>query len=178
MDYWVEDWHWRKFGRRQGLDDWDFYKARYGYKETHDQFFSRGVAVDWESGPLKDLSSYTHSNSYFRINQSLNKHEWQFIMGILARMDVSQIEHMELELPYPPLYPNDALGMDHLRHALTSSGQFLKLKILRIKMKSPKPDFPAFLSLGHEGSAEMANALQYGSSQICSRYPFLPVMSV
>ncbi|CAM6123325.1 unnamed protein product [Calypogeia fissa] len=169
MDYSVEDSYWRKFGRRQGLDDWDFYQEKYDFYEACHRYYSRGVAVDWKSGPLKDLSSYTHSNSYFRINQSLDEHEWQFIMGILARMDVSQIEHMELELPYTPLYPKEALGMDHLRHALTS-GQFLKLKSLRIK--ATKPDFPAFLSLGQEGSAELANALRY------SEFPNLLTLSL
>ncbi|CAM6092524.1 unnamed protein product [Calypogeia fissa] len=122
MDFLVEDVKWRNSRWQQGKDDWEFYWEKYG------EYFSPGVPVDWNSGPLKALSAYKHPNSYFTIRTSLGKDEWQYLMEILARIDVSQIEHIEVEL-----MTDTSPGIRHLSNVL-GSGAFSGLKTLKIRI--------------------------------------------
>ncbi|CAM6086944.1 unnamed protein product [Calypogeia fissa] len=143
MDSWVEDVRWRNSRWQQGKDDWEFYWEKYG------EYFSPGVPVDWNSGPLKDLSAHKHSNSLFTIKTSLNEEEWQYMMEILARIDVSQIEHMEVEL-----MGDLSSGIHHLSNVV-GSGSFLGLKTLKIRIPSGE-------ELGWMESRDLQKALEAG----------------
>ncbi|CAM6092521.1 unnamed protein product [Calypogeia fissa] len=143
MDFWVEDVMWRNSRWQQGKDDWEFYWEKYG------EYFSPGVPVDWNSGPLKALSAYKHPNSYFTIRTSLGKDEWQYLMEILARINVSQIKHIEVEL-----MKDFSPGIRHLSNVL-GSGAFSGLKTLKIRI-------PTGEALGWKESTALQEALETG----------------
>ncbi|CAM6103719.1 unnamed protein product [Calypogeia fissa] len=123
----------------QGQDDWIYYRNRFN--------------MNWKS--------YVHPGSVFTIGKLLNVDEWEFMMCVLARIYVSPISSLRLELPLPASELKDVFGMDHLGPVL-GSGRFKRLRELSLTITFGEQRNSPILGLGQQGSAHLAAALRTG----------------